>query len=81
MVWCSKVDEAFRKIVNEGKLEAMKECLKNGIEGLTNLIKMAQGDLDKPVRQKVMVLITMDTHSRDIMDKLIIEDVRKSDAF
>jgi len=27
------------------------------------------------------VLITMDTHSRDIMDKLIVEDVRKSDAF
>lgn len=41
MVWCNKVEEAFRKIVNEGKLEAMKDCLKAGIEGLTNLIKMA----------------------------------------
>jgi len=41
MTWCSKVEEAFRKIVNEGKLEAMKDCLKAGIDGLTNLIKMA----------------------------------------
>jgi hypothetical protein len=50
MTWCAKVEEAFRKIVNEGKLEAMKDCYKNGVEILTNLIKMAQGDLDKPVR-------------------------------
>lgn len=50
MAWCSKVEEAFKKIVNEGKLEAMKECLKFGIENLTNLIKMVQGDLDRPVR-------------------------------
>jgi len=25
LVWCNKTEEAFRKIVGEGKLEAMKE--------------------------------------------------------
>ena len=31
---------------------------------------MVQGKLDKPVRQKVMCLITMDAHSRDILENL-----------
>jgi len=31
---------------------------------------LAQGDLTKPMRQKVMCLITMDAHSRDIIMQL-----------
>jgi dynein heavy chain len=42
---------------------------------------MVQGDLDKPLRQKIMVLITMDTHSRDVVDRLINENVRKAEEF
>jgi dynein heavy chain len=42
---------------------------------------MVQGDLDRPLRQKIMCMITLDTHSRDIMDKLIVENVRKADEF
>lgn len=34
---------------------------------LTDLIKMVQGDLSKSNRQKIMCLITLDTHSRDIV--------------
>lgn len=33
------------------------------------------------MRQKVMCLITLDTHSRDIIEKLDIENVKKADAF
>ncbi len=42
---------------------------------------MVQGDLDKPLRQKIMCMITMDAHSRDIIDKLIVEKVTQSDEF
>ena len=42
---------------------------------------MVQGDLDKAVRQKIMCMITMDAHSRDIIDKLIVEKVHQSDEF
>jgi len=31
---------------------------------------MVQGKLSKNMRQKIMCLITMDTHSRDTIDKL-----------
>jgi len=43
---------------------------------LTELIKMVQGSLDRSLRTKVMCLITMDAHSRDIIDKLIVEKVK-----
>ena len=36
-----------------------------------NLIAMARTELTKPERTRVMVLITMDTHNRDINWKLI----------
>jgi dynein heavy chain len=51
------------------------------VVALTDLIKMVQGDLDRPMRQKIMCLITMDAHSRDIIDKLINENVSSSDEF
>ena len=48
---------------------------------MSDLIKMVQGDLSKPMRQKIMCLITLDTHSRDMIIKLIDEHVRKPDEF
>ena len=42
---------------------------------------MVQGELTKEERQKIMCLITLDTHSRDIIEKLDNENVKKSDAF
>jgi dynein heavy chain len=59
----------------------MKNLAKKSKQELTGLIKMVQGDLDRPLRQKIMCMITLDTHSRDIMDKLIVENVRKADEF
>jgi dynein heavy chain len=40
-----------------------------------------QGDLTKPVRQKIMCLITMDAHSRDIIAKMVDLNVTKQDDF
>jgi dynein heavy chain len=59
----------------------MKQCFSDQVKILTDLIKMVQGDLDRPVRQKIMCLITMDAHSRDIIDKLIDERVVLADEF
>lgn len=59
----------------------MQKTLEDQIVSLTDLIKMVQGDLDKPMRQKIMCLITMDAHSRDIIDKLIQENVTSADEF
>lgn len=42
---------------------------------------MVQGKLDKPVRQKIMCLITMDAHSRDILENLTNLGVCRVDDF
>jgi len=59
----------------------MKTLAKKSKAELVGLVKMVQGDLDRSLRSKVMCMITLDTHSRDIMDKLIVENVRKADEF
>ena len=46
----------------------MKEVWEAQSNDLKALIIMVQGDLSKPMRQKIMCMITMDAHSRDIID-------------
>jgi len=48
---------------------------------LKGLIMMAQGDLSRPMRQKIMCMITMDAHSRDIIDLLYEQKVLRVDEF
>lgn len=69
--WSRNVEGAFNTLKSDPK--AMERALTAQIDGLSMLIKMVQGDLDRPMRQKIMCLITIDAHSRDIIDKLIQE--------
>jgi len=62
-------------------MNALKDFKDKSIDSLTELIKMVQGDLSKPMRQKIMCIITLDAHSRDVVIKLIEEHVRKPDEF
>lgn len=77
----SDVEDCFKKISDGSNVNALKDMYKISVQKLTDLIKMVQGDLSKSMRQKVMCLITLDTHSRDIIEKLDIENVKKADAF
>ena len=78
--WVLQTEERFRRI-QEKEPDAMKSFLESVIANLTSLIKLVQGDLESPVRRKVMCLITMETHNRDIIDRLVTSDVRKADDF
>lgn len=61
--------------------DAITQVFDKQIVDLQGLIQMVQGDLTKPVRMKIMCLITMDAHSRDIIDQLVTEDVARADHF
>lgn len=43
---------------------------------LSDLIRKTQSDLSREDRQRVMCMITIDAHARDIVDKLIREGVK-----
>lgn len=72
-MWVRNVEQAFHAL--KGNPKAMQKAFDDQVQSLTDLIKMVQGDLDKAVRQKIMCMITMDAHSRDIIDKLLVEKV------
>lgn len=64
------IEDCFKKISDGSNVNALKDYFKESVIKLTDLIKMVQGKLTPNLRQKIMCLITMDTHSRDIIDKL-----------
>jgi dynein heavy chain, axonemal len=80
ITWSFKMEECFEKM-GKGDVNSLKNYLETSIQLLTDLIKMVQGKLDKSMRQKIMCLITLDAHSRDVIIRLIEENVRKSDEF
>jgi dynein heavy chain len=63
----TNVEDCFNKISNGSNVNALKDAYKSSVELLTGLIKMVQGELTKEDRQKIMCLITLDTHTRDII--------------
>ena len=56
--WSAAVEDSFQKL-GSGDINILKNFLSISITGLTELIKMVQGQLDRPMRQKVMCLITL----------------------
>ena len=81
--WVSEVEQRFLDLQN-GDSEAIKVYYQSSHERLTEMIKFVQSPLDSPngdkaLRTKLMVLITVDTHNRDIVDVLIKDNVRKAE--
>jgi len=77
--WVINCEKAFLELGSNKN--ALKTCYENQVKALKGLVMMVQGDLEKRVRQKIMCLITMDAHSRDIINKLVDEGVKKADEF
>ena len=78
--WVNQTEEKL-SLIQSGQANSMKEFLKIQVTNLTDLIKMVQGKLSKALRKKIMCLITIDTHNRDVVEKLINEGVRKPEEF
>jgi dynein heavy chain len=72
--WVKAVEAAFES-------DSMGGAYDNQVDLLKELIFMVQGDLTPGMRQKIMCMITMDAHSRDIIEKLRDEGVKKPDEF
>jgi dynein heavy chain, axonemal len=75
-----QVEEVFVKI-GQGNANAFKDYLKQKQLELTTLIDLVRTDITKGERQKVMCLITLDAHSRDIIENLIEQVVTDVKAF
>ena len=67
--WCQEVEEAFAKM--RGDKDAMRKYNAKQVQQLTDLIQVTRTDLKKPDRQKVMNMITIDAHSRDMIEQVV----------
>lgn len=77
--WVINCETAFTR--HPSDKDAVKKALEHQKNELQGLIMMVQGDLDKPLRTKIMCLITMDAHSRDILIRLVDLNVTRQDDF
>jgi hypothetical protein len=69
--WCQEVEEAFQKMSKGGDKKAMETYNKLQVQQLTDLIQVTRTDLKKEDRQKVMNMITIDAHSRDMIEQVV----------
>lgn len=76
----SAVENAFT-LMSKGHVTAMKELYDKMLVQLSDLIKLTQAPLSKDDRQRTMCMITMDAHSRDIVQKLLYEEISSPSSF
>lgn len=74
ITWVTNVETAI-------KANSLGKCLETQKAMLIGLIDIVRTPIEKHVRTKVMCMITMDTHSRDIIDLLHTENVKAIDEF
>jgi dynein heavy chain len=80
ILWSSEVEAAFDKM-EQGKENAMQQALIQ-VEGrLAALTESTQRDLSAGDRSKIVTLITMEVHSRDVTQTLVDTKVDSITAF
>ena len=67
IVWTEEVTKAFDDL-ESGSESAMKEYLQVIKTRIVKLISRVRTDLTRETRDKVITIITIDVHSRDVVD-------------
>eukprot|EP00937_MAST-01D_sp_MAST-1D-sp2_P002818 g2818.t1 len=79
-VWTLESEVALEDFEN-GTEDSVKDWLKKCNEQLNHLINKVRGDLKKDDRTKIISLITMDVHARDVVQKLLDQKTEGPGAF
>ena len=74
------VESAFDNM-SVGDTKAMTKVYESILEELKELVKQTHKPLDRANRQRVMTQITMDAHSRDVVLKLVRDNVTSKASF
>ena len=78
--YVQEVEEAFEGI-RMGNSKAIRQYSEKQVDQLKELIRLTQTKLNKSDRTRVMVCITMDAHSRDIVLGMIRDEVTEVSHF
>ena len=78
--YVEEVERIFDDIANGNRNAMISYSEKQKVQ-LSDLIQLTQSELTKGDRTRIMVCITMDAHSRDIVEKMIRNKVDSMDSF
>lgn len=81
ITWTDNVHKSFDDMEG-GMTNAMKNCLENIKKRINLLIKKVRNvGLTKEIRNKIITIITIDVHSRDVVEKLIAKNINDKESF
>jgi dynein heavy chain len=80
MSYTSETEEAFKDI-SAGKKDALADHYTKILSQLGDLIKVTRTNLSKADRTRVMCMITMDSHSRDSVNRMVRDAVAEASHF
>ena len=69
--WTNDCTKALNSISTGGQKNALRVLKKKQVGYLGRLTEMIRGQLPKLVRKKLVALITMEIHNRDVMERMI----------
>ena len=75
--WTCDVCNAFQQY-EDGMENALKLQWESQIKQLGGLSKVVQGQLDKNTRVKVVTLMTIDVHARDVVGRIVSKRVENA---
>jgi dynein heavy chain, axonemal len=80
VMWTEETGRAFDE--HEGGSEtAMKESFNQIVTRIGHLIERVRTDLDMTLRVKIITIITIDVHSRDVVDKFCLQRMYDQQGF
>ncbi|MEW5298846.1 MAG: hypothetical protein WDW36_001923 [Sanguina aurantia] len=78
--WCQEVEQAFADIKG-GVRDAMSVYNQFQVKQLTKLIEVTRTEIPRQERQKIMNMITIDAHSRDMVLQIAESGMEAVDCF
>ncbi|KAJ3404107.1 Dynein heavy chain 2, axonemal, partial [Chytridiales sp. JEL 0842] len=78
--WTQDCTKALQE-VEKGEKHALKDLKKKQISGLKKLADLVKSPLSKVERKKLIALITVEVHSRDVIEKMYKANCSDSSAF
>ena len=70
MAWTTDCEKGLLEVM-AGDKQAMRRVRKAQVKGLTKFAEMLKGKIDKILRNKLMGIVTIEVHSRDVLEKLV----------
>lgn len=81
ILWTEETSRAFEELENGGSESAMKDYYNLCVNRIGTLIERVRKDLSAELRIKIITIITIDVHERDVIEKFVLNKVTDSGAF